>query len=116
MPRVIPSDVLAIRPSSVDAFPFIQTATLLVDTYLGSAGLPAGLLVEIECWWAAHLMDVSAPSAVQTRMGDTSITMDRMKLGEGLKGTRFGQQVLALDPTGTLAQATIMKRATIFVD
>jgi len=116
MPRIVPSEVIAIRPTSLDPMPFILTATVLVDTYLSSAGLSATLLTEIERWWTAHLLEVAEPSVVSKRISDTTVTMDRMKLGEGLKGTRYGQQVLLLDTSGTLAQVAGMKRATVFVD
>jgi hypothetical protein len=121
MPRVVPSDVLAIRPSTLDPMPFILTATVVVDVYLGSVGLPALQLAEIERWLAAHFLEVAEPSLVAKRLGDTSVTMDKMKLGEALNGTRYGQQVLLLDTSGTLSQvagteAVGIKRATILVD
>ena len=116
MPRVVPSEVQAIRPTSLDPMPFILTATVLVDTYLGSVGLSATLLTEIERWLAAHFLEVASPSVVSKRLGDTAVTMDKMKLGDALKGTRYGQQVLLLDTSGTLAQVAGMKRATVFVD
>ncbi len=115
MPRVVPEDVTAIRATTLDPMPFILTATVLVDTYLAAAGLPATLLTEIERFLAAHFMELSEPQVTQKRLGDTSVTLDRMKLGEGLRGTRFGQQVLLLDTSGTLAQVAGMKRATVFV-
>src|SRR5262245_11209258 len=105
MPRVVGEDVTAIRPSTTDPMPFILTASVLVDSYVALQGLALGLLMEIERWLAAHLMETSARMVASKRIGQTTVTYATGKLGEGLKSTLFGQQVLLLDATGSLANA-----------
>lgn len=111
MPRVTDDDVKAILPTSLEPYPFILAATVLVDTYLGTASTT--LLTEVERWWAAHLVACADPTVHEKRLGQTTVVFDGAKLGEGLKSTRYGQQVLLLAPQ--LATIT-MKRATINVD
>lgn len=102
MPRTTPAAVLELRPSARDPLPFILTAGLLVDTHLATAGLSAALLEEIEKYWAAHLMEIGERTVIRTQLGDSSFTLESVKLGEGLKSTLYGQTVLLLDPTGVL--------------
>ena len=42
--------------------------------------------------------------------------VERGTTGKGLESTRYGQVALSLDPTGTLAQRNMAKRASFFVD
>lgn len=115
MPRVIPSDVTDIYPTAQPVPPFLMTASMLVDTYLGTSGLSVGLLAEIERWLTAHLMNLGSGAVVRRRMGSTDISYERGQLGKGLQATRFGQTVLALDSTGILGSVGL-RRATIHVD
>ncbi len=116
MPRVVPSDVIAIRPTTQEVLPFLLTASTLVDTYMTQAGYAASLLAEIEKWWCAHLMEATDPRAMTTALGDTRVTRSQGKLGKGLEGTMYGQQVLLLDTSGLLVGIGTMKRASIWVD
>jgi len=105
--RAFPTDVLAIRPSSVDTVPFIQTAHALVDQVLLSQGIGEATLTMIEVWMVCHLMELSTSGAVVAKqVGDVRITYDRKATGTGLLGTRYGQVVAALDPTGLLLAGT----------
>lgn len=104
MARVTHADVTAIMVTTLDTTPFIAAATLLVDAYLLDAGLDAGLLFEIERWWAAHLATIQSPGVSHRRIGDTALQYERGKLGMGLEATLYGQQVLLFDTSGTLAE------------
>lgn len=115
MPWATPNDVLAIYPTTVDVRPFLTTAYVLVQNWLGAAGLAPALLLEIERWLTAHLMSMGDGSLTRMKVGDTELAYDSRKLGTGLSSTLYGQTVLALDPTGILASLGL-KRATIFVD
>lgn len=111
--RVRDAEVKEIIDTALNTGPFVQAASLLVDRHLGSAGLSAAELKEIERWWAAHLVAIRDPRFVQVRTEGDAIVYERGKMGEGLRATSYGQQVLTLDWTGTLARATTAKRATI---
>lgn len=113
--RVTDADIQAIRPTTVDTLPFIAVASLLVDQYVGAAGWSLAMAVEIERWLTAHLMEVAAPMATQRRLGTTDVRYEQAQLGEGLKATRFGQQVLLLDTSGMLAGQGSLLRATFDV-
>lgn len=58
-------------------------------------------------WIAAHLLfsaDKGGEDTVRTsrKLGDASDTYARATLGEGLRGSIFGQRAITLDPTGCL--------------
>jgi hypothetical protein len=109
--------VTDILPTTLDVMPFLLTASTLVDTYLGTADVSFAVLQEIERWLAAHLCCLADPRATQRRLGATEVTMERPQLGKGLESTRYGQQVLLLDPTGLLAEVAVpRRRAWIAVD
>lgn len=95
---------------------FINTANNLVTAKLGSSGLDAAILHDIELWLSAHFLcmrDMRARS--ESIAGEYSVTYQ----GEtkmGFEATLYGQQALALDYTGTLATAgAALKRAYIEV-
>ena len=113
--RVTTADVLAIRPSSMDMTPFIAAAHLLVDQYMLQAGLGEDILFEMERWWSAHLAESADPGTSKKDLGTTALTFRSGKLGVGLEGTMFGQQVLIMDVTGTLAVQADTKQAVIDV-
>jgi hypothetical protein len=122
MQRVAASDVQAIRPTSQDPQPFILAASLFVDAHNVTAEWPVEVATEIERWLTAHLMAVADGSNLaERRVGDTTIRYHTPKVGLGLDATLYGQQVLLLDTTGTLAGAgvtgggEVVKRATIDV-
>lgn len=113
--RVSAADVYAIRPSNADAFPFIVAASAMLDQYVTAAGWSTALATELERWLTAHLMELASPGVSRKRLGDTDVSYAVAKLGTGLQATRFGQTVLALDVTGTLAVGLSMRRATFEV-
>ena len=61
-------------------------------------------------------MELAEPSVVSKKLGDSSWTMSKAKLGEGLKSTLYGQTVLALDPTGTLVIASTSSLRQVVFD
>ncbi len=81
--------------------PFIATASVLVDR-ISTAGLADTTLLELlERWLAAHYYAVSDPAYKQDQRDSSSGTYEG-QTGYGLMSTRYGQQALALDTTGTL--------------
>lgn len=114
--RVSDVDVKAIIDTSVDTQPFIVMASLLVNRHLGSQGLDYALLRELERWLAAHFVCIRDPRYVQVKTEGDAFTYEHGKMGQGLSATSYGQQVIALDPTGILAQTTMTQRASFKVD
>lgn len=85
----------------------IGVANNLIADLLGSSGLSATTLTNIELYLAAHFAAISDPDAgmlIEKEIGDLKSTYPN-NLGEALKMTRFGQQALVLDTTNTLTSA-----------
>jgi hypothetical protein len=119
MPRTTDAAVKEIIETGLNTMPFIMAASTLVTAYLESSGLPESQLTEIERWWTAHLVTIREPRPHQTRLGESSVTFVEGDLGKGLESSFYGQVVLQLDTSGTLAGATTedaLKRATFDVD
>lgn len=113
--RVTDAEVKELIPTTKDTVPFIETANLLVTELLASAGLTAERLTAIELYLSAHFVALSDEKGglIETRLGD-GIDTFADHYDEGLKLTRFGQQALSLDSTGTLvSMASASKRAEI---
>lgn len=100
-PRVNDTEVKRIIKTSLDTTPFINTANVLVDQYLGSSALSDVLIRQIELWWSAHLVAIRELQPSEEKIGKTE-TKYQGKTGMGLNATLYGQQVLMLDPTGIL--------------
>lgn len=86
---------------------FINSANLLVTRVLGSSGLGADDLKDIERWIAAHFCNLRDPISLREKIGDAeswnfpaSVTT---AWTQGLGLTVYGQQAVAMDTTGTLA-------------
>lgn len=81
---------------------YIDTATAFIDTTIAGK-LGSTILAQIEKWLTAHFI-----ASTQERMpqkagaGPASITFFGNE-GMALNGTPYGQQVVALDSTGTLS-------------
>jgi hypothetical protein len=116
MARVTEYDVQDILPTTIPLHPFILAATTIVDHHLGTLGLSAALLKEIERWLTAHLVCVRQPRWTEMRDGDTATVLEQGDMGKGLYATRYGAQVALLDPTGILVGIGVKKRAYIKVD
>ncbi len=105
MPRVTELEVQAIVDTERDPTPFIDVASLIVDENLLGKGLTVARLVQIELYLAAHFTTVTEErgSLVSSGGGDAKDTYFTRELGKGLAMTRYGQQALALDTSGTLS-------------
>lgn len=71
-------------------------------------------------WIVAHLLFSSGQGGedsarVSKKLGDASDTYARATIGDGLRGSVFGQRALAFDPSGCLAQDGDGKRKACFV-
>jgi len=108
--RVLPIELAQIYPGAVTAVdelqPFIDSAHILVDEELLSAGLSAARLKLIELYLAAHLAVVTLERGglVKQRIGDAEEIYQVPGFNTiGLVTTRFGQQVVILDTSGKMA-------------
>lgn len=85
--------------------PYISAATLVVDTYLVGKGLSDPLLVQIEIFLAAHYatLAVERGGLRRDQQGDSAQAYQTVsERYTGFNLTRFGQQAIALDDSGTL--------------
>lgn len=97
--------VLAIMTTgltSEQVWPFLLTANLLVTNHLSSSGLGATTLAEIEKYLAAHLASVRSKFGIREKIGEAEVWTGYQG-GPGLQATPYGETVLMLDTTGTLA-------------
>lgn len=104
--RVVGSEVKEIIDTELtddQVEPFIQAATLLVDSYLSNkTDLSTAMLKEIERWLAAHFIASSVdPREQVVRVGTIEVNLEGTT-GQGLFFSRYGQQAMLLDVTGTL--------------
>jgi len=84
---------------------FIRIANEVVDSYLGSQGLTTPVLKRIETFLAAHFYQISQGPMTLLRVGDTQEEYRQpIATTKGLSATNWGQQAIALDPTGILSQ------------
>jgi len=83
----------------------IATANLIVEEDLVGSGLSEARLTQIEIFLAAHFATLAKEGGgiVRTSAGESAETYRTVKEAyQGLTSTRFGQQAIALDTTGTL--------------
>lgn len=104
--RVDGDDVKGIFDTTLtagDLGPFIDTANALVNEHLQDEGVGSTLLTQIEKWLSAHFA-----AMWDQRVSEESVGQSRWKYegsdGMALQSTRYGQQAVALDPTGKLAK------------
>lgn len=105
MARVTAEEVAAICETSLSeeqVEAFIATATVIVDAYLEDEGLSDDLLEQIELWLAAHLLSARDPRVSEVAEQELRVRYASGRLGLGLDGTFYGQQVMLLDYTGRL--------------
>ncbi len=115
MARVTDSEVKAIVDTERDTLPFIDTATLIVDEDIPSGILTDERLKQVELYLTAHFVTLveERGNLRKTRIGDSSEEYDN-KVGVGLLGTRYGQQAIALDTTGTLRGMSTSQQSALF--
>lgn len=93
---------------------FINTSHQVVSQRLNGKGISEDTLKEIEVWLSAHYVCMRDPRKKQVKVDDVAVTYQG-ETGTGFQSTSYGQQAIALDPTGTLASASL-KRATFHVE
>lgn len=103
MARVTTAEVREIIDTELtNLTPFIMAADQLVDQVAAAdSSLAAAHLKEISRWLSAHFAAMRDPQAAKSTVGPTSFTYEG-KTGTGLEFTRYGQQALLLDTSGTL--------------
>lgn len=111
MPRTTEAALRALFPatdkSEYAVEQYIADANVLVTETLGASGLSEARLEMIERYLAAHLylLGTQEGGIFEDKTGEGSVkTGSTFTLGQGLRLTRWGQQVLALDTTGGFAQ------------
>lgn len=88
-----------------DCTVFVRAADLIVNESLLDQGLSEARLKMIALYLAAHFATISEERGAlsASTMGESAERFHNV-YKEGFKSTRFGQQALALDPTGILAE------------
>jgi hypothetical protein len=81
--------------------PFVDTAKVLLDNYFADEDISDTLLSEIGCWLAAHFYTLKNRQSGQESSGDVQVRY-YAKIEMGLRATSYGQQAIAMDPTGIL--------------
>lgn len=104
--RVTDADVKKLIETTVSPLTiFIDQAALLVTEEIGTAaasGLSEARLTEIERWLSAHFVAASIdPQSKSEGASGISVSYEGQQ-GMGLNATRYGQQAILLDTTGTL--------------
>lgn len=86
--------------------PFIETANIEINGALLSyvPAFTAAELEMIERWLAAHIIAIFDPRANKESADGLSFTYEG-STGEGLSGSKYGQQVKRLDRSGRLSSA-----------
>lgn len=90
-------------------YTFINTAHVLVESTLLNASLGSDLLTEIELWLSAHFASIRDQRPAEESIGQEYRVKYQGTTGQGFQATTYGQQALALDYTGTLANLTAKK-------
>lgn len=115
--RAKPQNILDIMDTDLDNDQIsaaINTAHELIDSQLTNKNIPTGLLTQIEVWLSAHFAAMNDPRVRSENVAGVSSTYEGTS-GMGLQGSRYGQQAIALDYTGTLKNLGNLKRATFNV-
>ena len=81
----------------------ITAANITVTNTCTSTSLSAAQLKEIERWFSAHLVCIMDPQLVSEEAMDAKDTYQQ-KIGLGLNQTRYGQQAMVLDTSGSLGK------------
>ncbi len=102
-----PSDVLAITGPVLPAHVvqgIIDDAALMAERCISQ--YEADRQKAILKWLAAHLVASTNDGATMSssKLGDAQDAWSRASLGDGLKGTVYGQQVLLLDTCGCMSR------------
>lgn len=114
--RTSAPEVCAVIDTSLtgpEVFPFIKTASLIIDEHLASEtpAITPALLQEIETFLAAHILTLQDPRAKKEEAGGTKFEYEGTT-GMGLDGSKYGQMAKMLDPTGKLGELSQEKRTS----
>lgn len=99
----------------LDLQPFIETASLIVTEDLANSGLSSNRLKQVELYLAAHY------TAIRSELG--GLIQEKTLNAEsrysdvysaGLNSTRYGQQAITFDTSGTLANQAAPKKKSEF--
>lgn len=117
MARVTPDELKEIIDTSLGdtvLYAFINAANLMVTRHLGSSAYVSDdERKEIERWLAAHLLAAREKQAQREEVDRAAITYQG-DFGMGLDSTSYGQAVMSMDPTGTLAAAVGKRKASVY--
>ncbi len=100
------ANVKAIIDTARDTTPFINTATIIADTLLSGKGLNSDLYDQIILYLTAHFVCITEESGglKRSKLGDSDESYNiPSEKDSGFAFTRYGQQAMILDTTGTLA-------------
>lgn len=106
MPRAVSADVQKlIDNSAADVTLFIDIATNFVDAQLLSYGFSDTTLKYLETFLAAHfaVLALEKGALAEQSIGEAKEKYHNVYKA-GLASTRFGQQAITLDTSGTLAE------------
>lgn len=95
---------------------FIPIANAMVNDHLVGKGISTIILAKIELFLAAHFVALMEELGGLTRdsYGDSAQSMSDAYRDGGLNLTRYGQQALVLDTTGTLRTVYAPKQKAEF--
>jgi hypothetical protein len=105
-----PADVRIVITTALDdaaITALIGDAALIAEACPMVAGYDALRQIAIIKWLTAHLIAQQSGQAgalTQKTLGDASESYASGQMGTNLQASRYGQQAIALDPSGCLAQ------------
>jgi hypothetical protein len=97
-----------------DLQPFLDVAALIRSEDLAGSGLSSDRLNQIELYLAAHFYTTAKERGglTSSKVGQSTDQFRQIKSDlQGLSSTSFGQAVLSLDTSGTLAASMSAKKA-----
>jgi hypothetical protein len=116
--RTTEAEILRLMDSAMtedQVTPFLRTANGLVTDLLASVeALTDARRAEIEAWLGAHFASIRDPAVKSDGIDTANFTYETAAVSEGLKATRYGQQAIMLDISGTLASLASGKRPARF--
>lgn len=104
--RVTDGEVREILDTDLaDLTAFITTSNAYINNLLADAGFSEAYMKVIEMWLAAHFACMNDPRSIEESAGKGRSKFEG-KHGMGLEHTRYGQQVMMLDTSGKLKDAS----------
>lgn len=94
--------------------PFLRAANIAVTNVTSGYGYGVDDLMEIERWFAAHLIAVRDPRLTEAKQGDGTFKYFVGQAGKSLDATPYGQQVKLLDNKGAFAEIANSKGTAEF--